>query len=186
MIMADFDLDGWKDVFVTNGVKRDVNNNDVNVQYQETSLFGNATSPDFRLLPSTPVTNYAFRNHGDYRFTNTTQAWELDQPGFSHGIAYADLDADGDLDLVINNMDEEAAIYLNEAQQANNRFLKILCKGPEHNPLGLGTKIWVKSEGYEQMQEAYSYSRLSIQRSTYFSFWTGKGGSGRASESSLA
>ncbi len=152
-LFADFDNDGNKDVFITNGVKRDVNNNDINEQYNANPFLKQNNSLDFKLLPSTPIANYAFQNNGDYKFSNTTEDWGLDKKGFSNGFVYVDLDNDGDLDLVLNNLDEPASIYVNEAQKTKNNYLKIKLKGNEKNPFGIGAKVAVKYNNTEQFQE---------------------------------
>ncbi len=152
-LFADFDNDGNKDVFITNGVKRDVNNNDINEQYNANPFLKQNNPLDFKLLPSTPIANYAFQNNGDYKFSNTTADWGLDKKGFSNGFVYVDLDNDGDLDLVVNNLDEPASIYVNEAQKTKNNYLKIKLKGNEKNPFGIGAKVVVKYNNTEQFQE---------------------------------
>lgn len=152
-LFADFDNDGNKDVFVTNGVKRDVNNNDVNAAYDKATFFGRESNPDFNLMPSTPISNFAFQNKGDFSFSNVTEAWGLDQKGFSNGFTYTDLDGDGDLDLVINNMDGQATIAINQTQKTDNHFLRIKLKGERHNPFALGAKVVVKSGETQQLQE---------------------------------
>ena len=116
-------------------------------------FFGRATNPDFNLMPSTPIANYAYANQGDYTFSNATRDWGLDQKGFSNGFAISDLDNDGDLDLVINNIDAPATLYANESQQTSHGYLKISLQGPPKNPLGLGSKIRVKTAEVEQTYE---------------------------------
>ncbi len=152
-LFADFDNDGNKDVFITNGIKRDVNNNDVHEHYDSRSFFKQKNPLDFKLLPSTPIANYAFQNNGDYKFSNTTEDWGVDKKGFSNGFVYVDLDNDGDLDLVVNNLDEPASIYVNEAQKTKNNYLKVKLKGKEKNPFGIGAKVVVKYNNTEQFQE---------------------------------
>ncbi len=152
-LFADFDNDGNKDVFITNGIKRDVNNNDVHEHYDSRSFFKQKNPLDFKLLPSTPIANYAFQNNGDYKFSNTTEDWGLGKKGFSNGFVYADLDNDGDLDLVVNNLDEPASIYVNEAQKTKNNYLKIKLKGTKKNPFGIGAKVVVKYNNVQQFQE---------------------------------
>lgn len=152
-IFADFDNDGFKDVFISNGVKRDVNNNDVNEKYKSRSPFGNSKKRDYNLMPSTPISNYAFKNNGDYTFTNTTKNWGLDEKGFSNGFATADLDNDGDLDIVVNNIDTPASIYKNNGEKSDNHFIKIKLRGTEKNPFGLGAKVSVQSDAMQQFQE---------------------------------
>lgn len=152
-LFADFDNDGHKDVFVSNGVKRDVNNNDVNARYDNASFFGRESNPDFNLMPSTPIANFAFQNNGDFSFSNVTEDWGLEQKGFSNGFAYTDLDGDGDLDLVINNMDGAATIAVNQTQKTGNHYLKVALKGQDQNLMGLGAKVMVKSGETQQQQE---------------------------------
>ncbi|MEM6800455.1 MAG: CRTAC1 family protein, partial [Bacteroidota bacterium] len=153
VLFADLDNDGWKDLFISNGVKRDVNNNDVSLKYESASFFGGETEKDFRLMPSSPIANYTFKNLGEYHFSNVSKDWGLDEKGFSNGFIAADLDNDGDLDLVINNLDANASLYVNESTQKNASYLKIKLKGPKNNPLGLGTKISLKANGIKQTQE---------------------------------
>ena len=152
-LFADFDNDGNKDVFITNGVKRDVNNNDVNVAYDNETFFGKSKNPDFNLMPSTPISNYAYKNMGDFKFSNVTTYWGLDQPGFSNGFCTADLDNDGDLDLVINNLDEPASIYMNEAQKTKNNYLKIRLIGKKDNLFAIGSKVTIETGTIKQVQE---------------------------------
>ncbi|MEM6628823.1 MAG: VCBS repeat-containing protein [Bacteroidota bacterium] len=152
-LFADLDNDGWKDVFVTNGIKRDVNNNDVNVKYETGTFWGWEEAPDYQLMPSTPISNYAFLNQQGLNFTNVIEEWGLQEKGFSHGFAVADLDNDGDLDIVINNMDASASLYINQAQQNDNHYLDLQFKGPPNNPLGLGTRVTVHTNSLSQVQE---------------------------------
>lgn len=153
VIFSDFNNDGLKDVFVTNGVKRDVNNNDVNQQYEAGNFWGRDENPDFRLMPSTPIPNYAFVNNGNLTFSNSTEDWKLDRAGFSNGFAVADLDNDGDQDIIINNIDDPASIFINGTQKTKNRYLKVKLQGPKYNPFGLGTKLYIKATESTQIQE---------------------------------
>jgi len=153
-LFADFDNDGLKDVFITNGVKRDVNNNDVNAKYNASNNpFAEQVEKDYRLMPSTPVSNYAFKNMGDFAFSKVTEQWGLDEKGFSNGFAYSDLDNDGDLDLIINNIDAPASVYINEAQKNENSYLKVKLKGPKSNFSGIGAKVVVRTNDIQQSQE---------------------------------
>ena len=149
---ADFDNDGWKDVFISNGVKRDVNNNDVNAKYKSENFFGENKNKDYRLMPSTPISNYAFVNNKDLSFSDVSKKWGLDKAGFSNGFAYVDLDLDGDLDLVINNLDSPASIYENK-NLGNNNYLKIKLQGLENNPFALGAKVIINEKTNKQTQE---------------------------------
>ncbi|WP_111708799.1 VCBS repeat-containing protein [Lutibacter citreus] len=150
-LFMDMNNDGWKDIFITNGIKRDINNNDI-IHSEIDNPFNNKRKK-LSDYPSKPVANYAFRNNSNLSFTNVTKEWGLGDEGFSNGAAYGDLDNDGDLDIIINNIDEAASIIENEANKYGNRYLKIKLIGSEKNTLGLGTKITIKSYGIEQTQE---------------------------------
>ncbi|MBU2946173.1 VCBS repeat-containing protein [Zobellia uliginosa] len=149
---ADFNNDGWKDAFISNGVKRDVNNNDVNAKYKSENFFGENKDKDYRLMPSTPISNYAFANNQDLSFSNVSKEWGLDKAGFSNGFAYADLDLDGDLDLVINNLDSPASIYENKNIE-NNNYLRVKLQGEKNNPFALGAKVVINEKTNKQTQE---------------------------------
>lgn len=154
VLFADFDNDGLKDVIVTNGMKRDVNNNDVN---QRTKVKGFADlnkAIDYRQYPSNPIDNYVFKNEGDYKFSKANSKWNLIYEGFSNGVSYADFDNDGDLDVVMNNLGDSASIFKNETndEEASN-YLQLSFQGPKENPFGLGVKVKVRTEKVTQFQE---------------------------------
>lgn len=148
----DLDNDGWKDVFISNGMKRDVNNNDILTQSDPNSFFG-ATELDYTDLPSQPVDNYAFQNQGGLRFAKTTKEWGLSHKGFTNGFAYADLDNDGDLDLVMTNLDEQMSLYQNNTSPEQQHYLQLQLHGPTNNPLGIGAKVYIETDETEQVQE---------------------------------
>ncbi len=125
-LFADFDNDGLKDYLVTNGFRRDIRNNDWHKDLAD--VFSTASKENIRqevfehLLKaeSNPVTNYIFKNNGAYQFEDKSQEWGFTDPSFSNGAAYADLDLDGDLDLIINNIDKEAFVFRNNTDKVNN------------------------------------------------------------------
>ena len=121
-LIADFDNDGYKDIFVTNGIKREVFNKDFNNKQgkgltENPALFEGAIN----FLPAKKSFNAMFKNNGDLTFTDSAMDWGLKTQAFnSNGAAYADLDNDGDLDLILNNMEDKAAVYKNNASKQNN------------------------------------------------------------------
>ncbi|MCP9235841.1 VCBS repeat-containing protein [Lewinella sp. JB7] len=151
-LLADLDNDGHRDLFITNGIKRDVNNNDVNAGFRSGSFFGGSAARDYRLLPSRPIANFCFRHPGTVPapFEQVQSAWGLDQPGFSQGFVAADLDNDGDLDLVLNNMDAPAGVYRNEA--AGN-YMKVSLTGTPSDPLALNARVQVFTGDTVQIAE---------------------------------
>ena len=155
-LFADLNNDGWKDIFISNGSRRDVNNTDYFRKLKKKTQFLKLNINDIKNIPSEKISNYTFKNKGDLTFTNTSKSWGLNLKGFSNGVAYADLDNDGDLDLVINNLDSVASVYKNTASDNNiNHFLRFKLNGPKTNLNGLGTKIKLQNKGKIQFQELY-------------------------------
>ena len=107
-----------------------------------------------RKLPSKKIDNYIFKNNKDLTFSKSNEDWGISFKGFSNGASYADLDNDGDLEIIINNIDSTAIIYKNNAVELMiNNYLRFECKGPNTNKLGLGVKITIEIEGVKQYQE---------------------------------
>lgn len=155
-LLADFDNDGFKDLFVTNGVRRDMRDNDFIKWMDEQQKTG--LPPNYgeilAHIPVEKIDNYMYRNQGDLTFEKVNGAWSLHFPGFSQGAAYADLDNDGDLDLVTNNLEDQAKIFENRhAQESKNHSLRIKLSGPPANPLALGSRVKVYTGDQVQMQE---------------------------------
>jgi hypothetical protein len=163
-LLSDFDLDGWKDIYITNGYLRDYNNQDF-LKYMDNYVRtsgGQLKREDLlnlvKSMSSSNLKNYTFRNNGDLTFENVSQAWGLAQNGNSNGAAYADLDNDGDLDLVINNINSPAFVYENLAvQKQKGNFLKIELNGKGQNTQGQGALVSVFSKGQIQVQEQNLY-----------------------------
>lgn len=144
-LFFDIDLDGKKDLFVTNGIKENLNDNDIKEKvFGKQDELGRTLSLQeyLELVPSDITPNQTFKNNGNLDFADTSTKW-MDNPNFnSNGAAYADLDGDGDLDLVLNNMDAVASVYENKSPAGKTgNALVIKLKGPKNNPFGLGTKI---------------------------------------------
>ena len=155
-LMTDLDNDGLKDIFVANGIYKDLTDQDYIRYFSNRDVVMSIVSGnnvDYKKLidaiPSVKISNYAFKNMGSYRFQNMAAQWGLGEPGFSNGSAYGDLDNDGDLDIVINNMNEPMSIYRNETNHMlpDNHYLKVVLKGEPGNTQAIGAKVTVKNNG---------------------------------------
>ncbi|HEY6082747.1 MAG TPA: VCBS repeat-containing protein, partial [Chitinophagaceae bacterium] len=158
-LFADYDNDGWKDLLVTNGYLRDYTNMDF-IKYMNDYVQRKGRLDREEVLelvnkiPSSNLTNYLFKNNGDLTFTDVSSRWGFNIPSNSNGAAYADLDNDGDLDLVINNINKPAFIYENEAnKQLKSHFLEINLEGADKNTFGIGAKVTVFTKGAKQYLE---------------------------------
>jgi len=148
-LMFDMDNDGFNDIYVCNGVNRDVTDLDfieffANDVIQKMVLAGQKQDIDevLRHIPQTPLINKVYQNQHDLRFIDMAQAWGFKQASFSNGAAYGDLDNDGDLDLVVNNENQPAFVYRNNSREINkNHYIAIKLQGKEKNTFAIGSKI---------------------------------------------
>lgn len=159
-LLADYDNDGHKDLFVTNGYMRDFTNMDF-LKYMDGYFHerGAAVQKEDMIgvvekMPSSNVKNYAFRNEGNTQFANVSAAWGLAESTNSNGATYADLDNDGDLDIVVNNLNAAASVYRNNGSP-NAHYLRVRLTGKVPNRLGIGTKVRVFTQGQVQLYEQH-------------------------------
>src|SRR2546430_16981635 len=162
-LVEDLDLDGYKAISVTNGLAKDVTSQDYVAFLANQETMKQATSGTrvdyLRLvnaMTSAPLPNYAFRNNGDLTFTDQGAAWGLNTPSFSNGAAYGDLDGDRTLDLVVNNVNQEAFVYRNNARTlVPNHYLQVQLAGEGVNRFAIGAKVtlWSGKEQFFQEEE---------------------------------
>jgi len=161
-LLADFDNDGWKDLFVSNGYPRDYLNMDF-MNYVANEKISQSqknkelvVSELLEKMPSIQVSNYFFKNNGDLTFEKKSTEWGLQKDNVSNGAAYADFDNDGDLDLVINNINEVADFYENQSETlTQNHYLKIRLKGNGQNTFGIGANVTLYTSAGTQTQTFY-------------------------------
>ncbi|MDT3401360.1 VCBS repeat-containing protein [Mucilaginibacter terrae] len=172
-LVTDFDNDGYRDIMVTNGYPKDVTDHDF-ITFRQ-NPYSTATKKQLiEQIPSVKIHNYAFKNKGDLTFTNVSDAWGMNLPSFSNGAAYADLDNDGALDMIVNNINDEALIYRNTSSIVNkneSHYLQVKFEGDGGNINGVGA--WADiyyNNGKHQVYENNPYRGYlsSIQNVAHF------------------
>jgi len=162
-LLVDVDNDGLKDLFVTNGYLRDFTSMDF-LKYTVEEAKGEAQAKGEPLqvyqliskMSSTKTSDYLLKNNGDLTFLDYSKGWGIFEPNLSFGATYADLDNDGDIELITNNTNEPATVWKNNSNEKNkNSYLRIKLNGPPGNDLAIGAKIFVESDGVMQVQELF-------------------------------
>lgn len=153
-LIVDLDNDGLKDVFISNGVVKDYTNQDFRTALRKKNAEGKSMELQevLDMIPAEKLDNYVFKNNGDLTFSKTIKEWGLEDPSFSNGAAYADFDNDGDLDLIVNNVNDHIGLYRNNSE---NNYIQISLKGSNNNTLAIGTRVYVTTENGMQFQKHY-------------------------------
>ena len=169
-LLADFDNDGWKDLFISNGIRREINNKDYFNEIKLRPMARDSLLYYTNQIPSEPIANFTFKNNSDLTFTDVSVDWGLDQANFSNGATYADLDNDGDLEIIVNNVDQSAQVYRNNS--ANN-YVKVKLKGDNNNKLGIDSRVIVETGSTSQMQELTMSRGFQSSVPSYLNFGLG-------------
>ncbi|WP_299605753.1 VCBS repeat-containing protein [uncultured Aquimarina sp.] len=175
-LIADYNNDGDKDIYITNGYVKDITDLDFINYSENNNIFGtpNARKEKFKTLvdqlPGIHLSNVFYQNNGSIKFTDVSSQWTKSIKTYSNGSAYADLDLDGDLDLIVNNINSTASILENHTSEKNKKFLRIQLKGTSNNKHGIGSKIilWEKEQKQTQYQSVVKGYLSSVEPILHF------------------
>lgn len=151
-LFADFNNDGNKDLFVSNGTRKEINNNDYFNKLDKIKIENDTLLALSHSIPSEKIENFIFKNNGNLDFEMANDAWGINYKGFSNGVVYADLDNDGDLEIVTNNIDDKASVFKNSSSDSNN-YITLKFIGKKGNTSGLGNRVYITTENSTQTQE---------------------------------
>lgn len=157
-LLFDVNNDGWRDLFITNGLPKDMSDKDF-MAYRRNAVANAPLEEVLNQLPVVKISNYVYQNNGDLRFIDRTKEWGINFPTFSAGMAYADLDRDGDLDIVINNTNMPATLLKNKQQEQKEapHYIRIGLQGTDNNKSGIGTWVHVFTKDAHQVLEYSPY-----------------------------
>ncbi|MGB5393961.1 MAG: VCBS repeat-containing protein [Lutimonas sp.] len=160
-LLVDLDNDGLKDIYVSNGIFHDLTNQDF-IDFFANDIIRNMTVKEIEAdkkkvidqMPSNPIPNYILKNNGDLTFSNVADKWGMDMPSFSNGASYGDLDNDGDLDLIVNNVNHKSFVFENKLNEKDKRnFVKVNVVGDPVNTYAIGSLILLHADGKIYRQE---------------------------------
>ncbi len=151
-LIADLDNDGLKDIFVANGTRREINNKDYFGRLEKSTNKKDSLLEKSLAIPSERIDNFIFKNNGDLDFEKSNEDWGISYKGFTNGSVYVDLDNDGDLEIVNNNIDDKVTVFENTNIE-NNNFISLKFKGEQKNPFGIGVKVTTVTNTRRQFQE---------------------------------
>lgn len=158
-LLADYDNDGYRDLYISNGYPRDVTDMDYIMARINEGIYYKDRKKLLQSIPIAKIANYGYRNNGDFTFTKVTHQWGFDHPSFSNGAAYADLDNDGDLDMITNNINDRAFLFensKNNQSETASHFLRLILKGPPGNTNGLGAIIALRYDQGKMLYQEYT------------------------------
>jgi len=159
-LLADFDNDGYRDLLITNGFPKDIIDHDFGAFRKSVSSSLVTRKELLDMIPEVKIPNYIFKNNGNLTFTDKSKEWGISLPSFTNGTAYADLDNDGDLDIITNNIDDPAflfenTLYTKDKKEQPAHFLRIALKGPAANNMGFGARVTIWTKGNMQVAESH-------------------------------
>ncbi|MGI4804102.1 MAG: CRTAC1 family protein, partial [Janthinobacterium lividum] len=174
-LVTDFDNDGFRDIMVTNGFRKDVSDHDF-MTYRQNAYVLSGKMNVLKQIPEVKLNNFVFQNKGNLQFEDVSKKWGIDEPSFSNGAVYVDLDNDGAMDMVVSNIDDKASVYRNTSggdgkTAAKNHFINLKFKGNQHNINGLGATAEIYYDhGKKQIYENDPYRGYlsSMQNTAHF------------------